>query len=163
VKALKFLNARVEEACVVFSLACMSVIIFLQVFMRYVMQNSLSWSEELARYLFILLVNMGISYGVKMKKHICVEVFTSWLPAKTKAIIRILSDVVFLVFAVVIVYYGLETAGTIFVLNQTSPALEIQMGIIYALLPISYAMVLIRLVQNIVEAIRNLKSIKKEV
>lgn len=162
-KVLKFIDAHIEEACVVFSLAFMSGLIALQVFMRYVVQNSLSWSEELARYIFVLLVNMGISYGVKMKKHIRVEIFTSWLPEKPKMLILILSDIVFLVFALIIVYYGFETAGEIFILNQTSPALEIQMGLIYALLPLSYIMVFIRLVQNIAETLRNFRHVGKRI
>ena len=41
--------------------------------MRYVVGASLSWSEELARYVFIWLVYIGISYAVQMKAHVKVE------------------------------------------------------------------------------------------
>jgi TRAP-type C4-dicarboxylate transport system permease small subunit len=135
----------------------MSITICVQVFMRYVMQNSLFWSEELARYLFVLFVNVGISYGVKTKKHIRVEVFSMCLPAKAQVMIRIIADTIFLLFAIVIIYYGFKASAKIFSLHQTSPALGLQMGIVYITLPVSYVMVFIRLVQNIVETVRGLK------
>ena len=156
-KVIKLLDARLEEIIVVGTLVLMSAIIGVQVFMRYVMQNSLSWSEELSRYLFVLFVNIGISFCVKTKKHIRVEVFTMWLPQRTQAVIRITADIIFLAFALVIIYYGFITASKIFTLNQTSPALGIPMGFIYVTLPLSYIMVMIRLVQNIAEAVRNFK------
>ena len=44
---------RAEEIFSSLSLAAMTLLIAVQVFQRYVLQNSLDWSEELARYLFI--------------------------------------------------------------------------------------------------------------
>ena len=156
-KIIRFLDTRSEEIVVVVALALMFVIISIQVFMRYVMQSSLSWSEELARYLFVLFVNVGISFGVKTKKHIRVELFSMWLPQKGKTVIRVLADIIFLAFAVVIIYYGFITATMIFMFNQTSPALGLPMGLVYVTLPVSYILVLIRLIQNIAEPLRNLK------
>jgi TRAP-type C4-dicarboxylate transport system permease small subunit len=132
VKVLQFIDARIEEIIIVVSLAFMSILIGFQVFMRYIMASSLSWSEELGRYIFILVVNIGISYAVKMKKHIRVEVFTQWLPGRLRMFILIISDFIFLAFAVMIVFCGSDIALKIFNLNQNSPALEIPMGIIYA-------------------------------
>jgi TRAP-type C4-dicarboxylate transport system permease small subunit len=138
-----------EESLVVACLGVMTVVIGIQVFMRYVMQDSLSWSEELARYLFIFLVYAGISYGVKLKRHIRVEVFTMWLPLKVRQFIMIISDLIFLAFAVFIIYYGFTTVGRIFRVNQLSPALQLPMGYVYATLPFCYIMVTVRLLQNL--------------
>ena len=46
-KVLKFLDENLEKMLCVIFLALMSIIIVLQVFFRYVLNNSLSWSEEL--------------------------------------------------------------------------------------------------------------------
>ena len=154
---MKFLDNRMEEVIVTVSLAIMFILVSVQIFMRYVMQNSLSWSEELARYLFILFVNVGISFGVKTKTHIRVEVFSASVGQKAKVVIQVLSDIIFLAFAVVVVYYGSITAMKIFTLNQESPALGLPMGLIYATLPVSYIAVGVRLIQNIVEPFRTLK------
>lgn len=52
-KGLQFLNRYLEEILCVALMSVMTIIIFVQVIMRYVAHNSLSWSEELARYCFI--------------------------------------------------------------------------------------------------------------
>ena len=72
-KVLKWLDANLEKYCCVVLMSVMTVIIFVQVVARYVFQNSLSWSEELARYIFIWLVYLGISYGCQMRKHIKID------------------------------------------------------------------------------------------
>ena len=62
-KILKFLNDYLEETICIILMSVMTIIIFIQVIMRYVMHNSLSWSEELARYCFIWLIYIGaVSY-----------------------------------------------------------------------------------------------------
>ncbi|MCD8349029.1 MAG: TRAP transporter small permease [Planctomycetaceae bacterium] len=157
-KVLQFLNKRIEEIIIVACLGVMTISIGLQVFMRYVVQASLSWSEELARYLFIFFVYAGISYGVKMKRHVRVEAFTMWLSPRKQAIIKLVSDILFLAFALFIIYYGFVTAGRIFRLNQTSPALEIRMGYVYGTLPFCFILVAIRLLQNLYHSVKELAS-----
>ena len=46
-KILHFLNEYLEETICVILMSVMTIIIFIQVVMRYLMHNSLSWSEEL--------------------------------------------------------------------------------------------------------------------
>ena len=57
----KFLDAleKVEKAILAITVAIMIIIITYQVIMRYVFANANSWSEELARYLFIYDVMIG--------------------------------------------------------------------------------------------------------
>ena len=55
-KALRFLDENIEKMLCVIALALMSAVIVAQVFCRYVLNSSLSWSEELARYLFIWMI-----------------------------------------------------------------------------------------------------------
>ena len=85
-KALRFLDNNLEKIICVTCLALMSVIIVAQVFFRYVLKNSISWSEEIARYLFIWLIYIGISYGVKMDRHISVDAVCAMLPAEGAAL-----------------------------------------------------------------------------
>ena len=65
---LKKIDEHLEDILLVTLLSLMSLIIFVQVIMRYLMRNSLSWSEELARYLFIWSIYLAVSYAAKERK-----------------------------------------------------------------------------------------------
>src|SRR5690625_1487203 len=98
------------------------VVIFIQVMMRYVFSSSLSWSEEIARYGFIWMIFIGVSYAVKKNKHLKVDAITMLFNDRAKTIMGIIANVLFLVFAVVITYYSLEMVARI---TRVSAALQI--------------------------------------
>ncbi|HRV99007.1 MAG TPA: TRAP transporter small permease, partial [Aminobacteriaceae bacterium] len=75
---------RVEEVFLVGSLAFNVVLIFIQVVMRYVFQNSLSWSEELARYIFLWQTWVGASYAVRMRRHFRVEMLVDLMKGRLR-------------------------------------------------------------------------------
>lgn len=70
---LRFLDKYFEISISVFLLLFMTALIAIQVFMRYVMGEPLSWSEELARYVFIWLIYLMISYSAREMKHIKID------------------------------------------------------------------------------------------
>jgi len=147
---LKLLDDHAEEIVLVILMACMSVIIGVQVFMRYVMKSSLSWSEEIARYMFIWLIYIGISYGVKTDRHINVDAVRRILPKKVNAIVSAISDIIFLIFSILLVVEGLKVTTKIFASGQRTPALQIPMGYIYMAVPLGFTLVTIRLLQKII-------------
>ena len=152
-KVLKFLDENLEKMlCVVF-LALMSIIIVLQVFFRYVLNNSLSWSEELARYLFIWMIYVGISYGVKLDKHICVDAVYTFMPKGIKRGYAIVAYVLFLIFAVAIIYYGILVVGMQISSGQVSPAMGLPMQYVYVAPVVGMILTVIRLVQKIYYAV----------
>lgn len=156
-KILKFLDDHLEEIILTLLLGTMSVVIGIQVFMRYVMQASLSWSEEMARYLFIWLAYIGISYGVKRNKHIKVEAFHLLLPKPARKYATLLSDIIFLIFSIIIIFKGFEMSSRILKLGQFSPALGIPMGFIYLAAPIGFFLTAVRITQKIVYDVSNMK------
>lgn len=155
--ALKHIDEHLEGIFLVVLIALMSIIIGVQVFMRYVIQASLSWSEEIARYMFIWLTYIGISYGVKTRRHIKVDAALLLLSDKKKNIVYLLSDLIFLVFAVIVVLKGVQVAQLIIKLGQYSPALGIPMGYVYIAPVVGFSMVCVRLVQNIYFRVKTLR------
>lgn len=152
-KVLKFLDENLEKMLCVIFLALMSIIIVLQVFFRYVLNNSLSWSEELARYLFIWMIYVGISYGVKLDKHICVDAVYTFMPKGIKRGYAIVAYVLFLIFAVAIIYYGILVVGMQITSGQVSPAMGLPMQYVYVAPVVGMILTVIRLVQKIYYAV----------
>lgn len=155
-KALKWVDDNVEVVLLVILSSTMVILIFAQVFMRYVMQNSLSWSEELARYCFIWIVYVGISYGVKKQRHIKVDVLLLLFKDKGKLIFNIVSNLLFLTFAIFVVIYGWDISAKLLAWGQKSPANQIPVGLIYLAAPVGMALTSIRLIQNLIVQIKTL-------
>ena len=149
-KVIRWLDANLEKVLCVALLALMSIIIVVQVFFRYVLQNSLQWSEEIARYMFIWLIYIGISYGVKMDKHIAVDAVYSFLPKKVKPFYALIGYVIFLVFAIIVVYYGVLVTANIAGSGQISNGAHVPMQYVYVAPVVGMILTIIRLVQRLV-------------
>lgn len=153
-KVISFLDEHIEEYLLIVILGIMSIVICFQVFMRYVMSASLAWSEELARYLFVWMAYIGISYGVKMRQHVCVEAFTLLFPEKFRYIFDIIGYVTFGVFTCFVLYYSVGVMQQQISIWQTSPGMQCPMVIVYAAPFGGFILVLIRLVQAIYEILK---------
>ncbi len=81
-------------------------VMFAQVVFRYIFNNSLAWSEELIRFLFVWLTFLGGALAVKSKTHIAVEFFIGLLPGKYLKYTRILNQVLITAFFVAMVVIG---------------------------------------------------------
>ncbi len=123
------------------TLGTMLALIFIQVVSRYVFHNSLSFSEELARYLFVWTVFLGIPVVQRMGGHMTVGVITERISGMPLKVLRIIANILTVVFMIIIFKNGiLMVQRTVF---QTSPAMQITMSYIYYVLPIgSMAMIL---------------------
>lgn len=146
---LKYLDEHFEESLVVLMMAAMSVIIGLQIFMRYVMGASLSWSEELSRYFFIWATYLGVAYGVRKDAHIRVSMVTDAMSRRNAAYIRILTHVIFGAFAVFVMYQGWIMVEKTFRFGQKSASLGLPMGFVYLAPLTGFAFTILRLVQAI--------------
>lgn len=98
---------HIEEVIIVSMFALMVIIIFVQVIMRKA-GNSLSWSEELGKFLFVWISWMGISLGQREGEHIKITMLTDRLPLRLAQIVNIISDIVVIIICAVIFYYGVE-------------------------------------------------------
>ena len=92
------------------------------------------WTEELARFLFIWMVMLGAIVGVREGSHFDVDVWPELKP-RTNALLRIVSMVFVLVFALVFVWYGYKFL--MFGWNQTSELADMPMTYIFIAWPLT--------------------------
>lgn len=156
-KVLKWLDDYLEISLCVVLMSVMTLLIFVQVVMRYVFSSSLSWSEELARYLFIWLIYLGISYGCKIMKHIKIDAALLLFPKKAKPYVMIIGDIIFFAFAIYITVTGFQLCGMQIKLTKTSPAMQLPLQYVYAAPMVGMALSAIREVQTILYRIKMLK------
>ena len=92
------------------------------------------WTEEMARFLFIWMVMLGAMIGVRDGSHFDVDVWPELKP-RANALLRIVSMVFVLVFALVFVWYGIKFVQ--FGWNQTSELADLPMAWIFVAWPVT--------------------------
>ena len=136
-------------------LIVMVIVVFLQVIFRFIIMSSLSWSEELARYLLVWISFLGASIGVKRKAHIGVEAVTTFLPERIKKVVALIATLSAMIFFTVVIIWGYKILDV--VSNQVSPAMEINMSIPYSALLVSGILMFLYSIENFVNIIKALK------
>lgn len=71
----------------------LGAVVFYQFFTRYALNNSASWTEEIARYLLICTVFVGAAISVRKNNHIQVDFFYRILPAKLMRVVSTIVDI----------------------------------------------------------------------
>lgn len=135
---------RFEEVTSSIALAGMALIIILQVFQRYILQDSLDWPEELARYLFIFSVYLGASFAAAERRHLEVTVARTIFGEKTGVIIAIIAYIVTVGFCGLMFVWGVKMVGFVVASNQLAPALQFPMYISYICLPLGFLLMMLR-------------------
>lgn len=148
---------RIEEVFLVTSLAFNVVLIFIQVVMRYVFQNSLSWSEELARYIFLWQTWVGASYAVRMRRHFRVEMLVDLMKGRLRKWYELVVLLVWCAFALFIAWQGSVLTAFLIKRWQVSAAMQIPIAWAYASVPAGCAMMAIRLVMEMKDLLRDLR------
>ncbi|CAB5129367.1 hypothetical protein D3OALGA1CA_3132 [Olavius algarvensis associated proteobacterium Delta 3] len=127
------INRGVEYTLFGLGLA-MALTVATQVFFRYVLNQSLFWSEELARFMLVWLTFLGTSVAYKRQAHPGVDILTRRLAPTLRKFVTIATHLLSLGFFLIMVVYGIQFAH--FVRFQISPALTLPKWIILSIIPI---------------------------
>lgn len=114
-------------------LVAMVVIIFANVFMRYVLNSGVQWSEEIALVLVGWFVFIGMPMGVRRKLHISLHLWRRPIPKLDMVLLRVSALVVIAVGIVLFVYGNRLTAVA---MRSIMPATELPFGLNYIVLPL---------------------------
>ena len=129
-----------------------------QVFTRFVLRDSSSFTEELARYILVWVSLLGACYGVGKEIHLGVDLLPKMLTAESRLRMEICNDLFILLFALLVLVIG--GGRLVFIslhLNQLSAALRIPLGYVYLVAPLAGLFMIFYASCSIRESIRNLK------
>lgn len=153
---------KFEEVLLVSSLALSVILVFLQVIMRSFFNASLTWSEELSRYLFIWQTWLGVSIAYKYNEHIKVELIYDLFKSKVAhKVIKLVVDLIWLAFNAYLVYLGVQLLGSMTSRNALSSGMRLPLVYVYAALPVSSFLVSIRIFFDLIDQFKS--SEEKEV
>jgi TRAP-type C4-dicarboxylate transport system permease small subunit len=138
------------EAWIAFGLFwVLAATIFYQFFTRYVLNDSAAWTEEIARYLLIAMVFVGVSAMVRMERHIHVDILYRYLPRSAGRALSTAVD------AVRIVFFAYATVLTAQMMTKMSSykmtIVDLPMNIVYGVCLFGFACSALRAVQVAIE------------
>jgi TRAP-type C4-dicarboxylate transport system permease small subunit len=140
-------------------LGVMVLDVFWGVITRYILDSQSSWTDELARFLLIWLSILGAAYASGKKLHIAIDLLPQYLNERNQKILDIVITVIVLLFGIaVFLVGGLRYVYISFALGQTSPALNLPIGFVYMVLPISGLCIMYYKLLDLFIIIKNLKN-----
>lgn len=129
---------RLIEVFLVIIFALLVVDVLWQVFSRYILKTSFSFTEEFARFALIWLSILGAAYLNAKREHLSMDfLYQKLSPIKKKKVSIIVEILIFLFALIIMVIGGFNLVYTTLHLEQLSGTLRIPLGYIYAILPFS--------------------------
>src|SRR5689334_21337478 len=127
----------------------LAINIFYQFFTRYVLNDSAAWTEEIARYLLICMVFIGMAWAVRTTRHIHVDFVYRLVPPRVGRVLATLVDVVkvlFFGYMTVLTWQMMVKMG-----NYKMTIVDLPMNLVYGVCMIGFAFAAIRSVQVAIE------------
>lgn len=139
--------SRITSLVVMAMLSVLVVIVLLAVFFRYVLNDSLTWSSEVARYMCIWIGFLGASLTLRERGHIGLEFFIQRMGEEGRRFVSLGCYLLVLAFLVVVTVLGFEMA--LAQVEQESSALEISMLWPYLSVPVGAVLMALQAVELI--------------
>lgn len=125
------------------------IIIFFEVFRRFVLSYSSIWSEEIARYAFVYITWIGAAAAIKERAHIRIDVLLPLLPNRMKAVVFIFGDIVTLILSCIALYWSIEPVLNAIHFGSVTHGLRISQAWFLVAVPLGFVMIVFRLLQSI--------------
>ncbi len=140
-RAARLFDRALETICLTLLVGTV-VIALTQVFFRYVLNASLAWPEEVARWSFVWLVFLGMALNTRRRSHIAIDFLsrrmpTSWHPAHSVIVRSVVAGI-----SVMLIVHGLDLVGRS---TYVSPAMEWPFKYLYLAIPVGAALNLLNL------------------
>lgn len=140
----RILDFPLEDLLGVFALLVAFVVMSVQIFLRYVLNDSLIWSEEAARYLLVAISFLGCATGCRKNCHIRIDVIDLMLSERARRILSLATDAIVLCY---VAYVAWLSIGIIPIIGlQLSTAMRIPMAIPYGVIALGFSLAALRIV-----------------
>ena len=145
---------QLEEVLLATILAGMTVLTFIQVVLRYVFNTGWLWSLEATTYSFGALVLIGMSYGVRTRSHIAIDMFNKRLapPLRRWTILFILT--ICLLYCALMFYGSYIFVDQLHTLGNNARDIPVPKWLLTAVMPFGFALLAWRFVEAILKVLR---------
>ncbi len=144
-------------------LALMVLDVTWQILTRFLPMQPSSYTEEVARYLLVWIGLLGGAYAYRKRSHLGIDLLSNALHgAKRRALQIFVVSVCFAFAALAMVYGGAKLMLLTFELEQTSAALNLPMGYVYSVLPLSGLLICLFSIDHLIELVTTKEELPSE-
>lgn len=138
-------------------LAVMIALVFFNVILRFFFNSGLVWSEEVSRYVFVYVIYLGAIVAMKENAHLGVDTFIKNAPEKLKWLLFVLGRVI--IIAVMAVLFKGSLAMVVQSHTAKAAATGLPLSVVYGIGLLTGAAIILIALLNIIDVIRNPKSV----
>lgn len=135
--------------------------VLIQVISRTFLPKTPSWTEELARYLFIYMVAFGSSVAVHKKEFVAVDLIIDFLPKIIRKLIELVINIVLLLFVIFVLLKSVLSFA-ILEYRMVSTAMQVPMQYVYFSMIILFGLLILSFVMEILYQVKEILSNKGE-
>jgi TRAP-type C4-dicarboxylate transport system permease small subunit len=126
-------------------IAMMAILVIAQVVLRYVFNDPLTWSEEMARIDFIYLTFIGIGAAYGRRRHMSIDAIVILLPPRMKRMVEVSIVGLASAFLIAVIGIALRSIVELYNMEVTTPALEYPMAFVYMIIPLGLSALIIQM------------------
>ena len=138
---------KLEEVFMAVALAFMTLLTFVQVILRYVFDSGWVWSLEATTYTFAWLVLIGMSYCVRERAHIAVDLVTNRLPAGPRRIVMLAAIGLCVAYCGFMIYGGSIFVDRLMMLGNNARDIPLPRWMLTSILPLGFGLLAVRFLQ----------------
>ena len=153
-KIIRWLDKYTEAVVISLGLVAIVVVMTAQIVYRKLFGQSIIWSEELCRHLFICTACWGLAYSIRIRNAIKFDMIVTFFPQKAKYLFEIFSNIIVVVFFAYMFLPSLKVSASM--KSVTATALPYSMDLIHYIAFIGFALAGLRALEMAIIDIRAL-------
>ena len=135
-------------------------LILSQVISRYAFNDSITWTEEVSRYLLVSLTFLGLAIGIRRKAHISVQFFYRYLREKPQKALSVFVGILVILFYVLSVFFSWEVGRH--AQGQRMSNINVSRSVLYYTVMVGFVFAVIMQVKTVIYKIKNQEDDEEE-
>lgn len=153
-RIFRFLDDNIEKAIIISAYFMMAAIIFVEVIKRFFFHVQAPWSTQIPIYLFLILAWIGAAYNAKVRTHLRFEALRAAMGPRMRYLCALVDYAAWVTLAAIVIHVTLEQVQ----INRDNFSMvlgtEIMTWYFMAVTPLGWALIFVRVTQNLVQDTR---------
>ena len=154
-QAVLWLDKNLEPVVMNVCYVLMTLLVFLQVVLRFGFSTKIPWGTSVAIYMFIWVAWIGASYNVRTRSHLCFGVVRAILPYLAQFICRLVDALMWISLSALVIYFSIDQVAA---LERNFAVVPGSFGLMqwwfYTIGPIGWSLIIFRALQNLYQDVQ---------